>query len=175
MTTSRILFVDDEPNVLTGLRRILRDKRQPDDEGGARADLKTDFDDALPPVPCLPGEFNQVMLNLIVNAAHAIEEADKDQPGAITVATRAVDGWAEIRVSDTGIGIETENLRRIFDMFFTTKPPGKGTGQGLAICHTIVTQKHGGTITVESEEGTGATFIVRLPIIPADAAQAAAE
>jgi len=137
------------------------------------ADLKTDFDTALLPVPCLPGEFNQVMLNLIVNAAHAIEAAGRAEPGTITIATRAIDGWVEIRVSDTGTGIKKKNLQRIFDMFFTTKPPGKGTGQGLAICHTIITQKHGGTITVESEEGTGTTFIVRLPIAPADAAQTA--
>ncbi len=139
------------------------------------ADLRTDFDDSLPPVPCLPGEFNQVMLNLIVNAAHAIEAAEKGGQGAITVATRAINNWAEIRVSDTGTGIKPENLQRVFDMFFTTKPPGKGTGQGLAICHTIVTQKHSGTLNVESEEGVGTTFIVRLPIAIANAAQVAAE
>ena len=130
------------------------------------ADLKTDFDAGLPPVPCLPGEFNQVMLNLIVNAAHAIEEAKKGEPGRIVVSTRSIDGWVEIRVADSGTGIKPENLQRVFDMFYTTKPPGKGTGQGLAICHTIITQKHGGTITVESEVGAGTTFIVRLPLIP---------
>jgi PAS domain S-box-containing protein len=138
------------------------------------AELTTDFADNLPPVPCLPGEFNQVMLNLIVNAAHAIEEAKTGAPGRIVITTRAVDGWVEIRVSDTGTGIKTENQERVFDMFYTTKPPGKGTGQGLAICHTIITQKHGGTITLDSEEGRGTTFIVRLPLVPPQPEQAAA-
>ena len=135
------------------------------------ADLTTDFDASLPPVPCLPGEFNQVMLNLIVNAAHAIEEAKKGEPGRIVVSTRSIDGWVEIRVADSGTGIKPENLQRVFDMFYTTKPPGKGTGQGLAICHTIITQKHGGTITLESEVGVGTTFIVRLPLVPSQPAQ----
>jgi PAS domain S-box-containing protein len=138
------------------------------------AELTTDFDENLPPVPCLPGEFNQVMLNLIVNAAHAIEEAKKDEPGRITVSTRAIDGWVEIRIGDTGIGIKAENMKRVFDMFFTTKPPGRGTGQGLAISHTIITQKHGGTIAIESEEGHGATVIVRLPLDPKEPEQVVA-
>jgi len=132
------------------------------------AELETDFDRVVPPLPCLPGEFNQVMLNLIVNAAHAIEEASMTGPGKIVVSTRADGDWTEIRVADNGTGIEPESIERIFDMFYTTKGPGKGTGQGLAICHTIVTKNHGGTISVESKLGQGTTFIVRLPHISAE-------
>ncbi len=127
------------------------------------AELETDFDITVPPLPCLPGEFNQVMLNLIVNAAHAIEDSGKAGPGKISVSTRVDEDWTEIRVTDNGVGIEPESIERIFDMFYTTKTPGQGTGQGLAICHTIVTRKHGGTISVESEPGRGTAFIIRLP------------
>jgi len=127
------------------------------------AELETALAPDLPPVPCRGGEINQVILNLIVNAAHAIE-AKGAGIGKIAVATACVDGWAEIRVSDTGTGIPAEIRERIFDPFFTTKAPGKGTGQGLAICHTIVVQKHGGSIQVESEPGVGTTFVVRLPL-----------
>ncbi|HUA55632.1 MAG TPA: ATP-binding protein [Candidatus Sulfotelmatobacter sp.] len=127
------------------------------------AELHTALDRSLPPVPCRGGEINQVILNLIVNAAHAIE-AKGQGIGKIVVTTAVHDGCAEIRVSDDGTGIPAEIRERIFDPFFTTKAPGKGTGQGLAICHTIVVQKHGGTIAVESEPGAGTTFIVRLPL-----------
>ncbi|MFQ5974071.1 MAG: CHASE domain-containing protein, partial [Alphaproteobacteria bacterium] len=128
------------------------------------ADLETDFDATLPPVPCLPGELNQVMLNLIVNAAHAIEDVERRERGRITVVTRNLGTHAEIRVSDDGIGVSKESAAKIFDPFFTTKEPGKGSGQGLAIAHTIVTKKHGGTIQLDSEEGKGTTFIIRLPL-----------
>ena len=138
------------------------------------ATLVSDFAEDMPPLPCLPGEFNQVILNLIVNSAQAIEESVRSEPGKIFVSARPDNGWLEIRVGDNGTGIKPENLDRIFDMFFTTKAPGKGTGQGLAICHSIVTQKHGGTISVESKLGLGTTFIVRLPLIAADPPLAAA-
>ncbi len=128
------------------------------------ADLTTDFDPDLPQVPCFPGQFNQVILNLIVNAAQAIEAANKDDDGRITITTRKLDDVVEIRVADTGTGIPRKSLGKIFDPFFTTKEPGKGTGQGLAISHTIITKKHGGTITVESEPGEGTTFIIRMPL-----------
>lgn len=131
------------------------------------ADLETDFDNELPPVPCLPGELNQSILNLIVNAAHAIESArqqDETSPGRITVRTRQVDPWAEIRISDTGTGISKKEQGKIFDPFYTTKPIGKGTGQGLAITHAVVVEKHGGTISVESEVGRGTTFTIRIPL-----------
>ena len=131
------------------------------------ADLDTDFDPSLPLIPCLPGEFNQVILNLIVNAAHAIAYVIKKgevEKGKIVVQTRHCSEWAEIRVQDTGSGIP-ENVRaRVFDPFFTTKEIGKGTGQGLAIARSVVVDKHGGSIHFESEEGKGTTFIIRLPL-----------
>ncbi len=137
-------------------------------------EIETDFDQSLPAVPCLPGEFSQVMLNLIVNAAHAIEETGATKKGRITVSTRNDGDRVEIRVSDTGVGIPEEIREKIFDPFFTTKEPGKGTGQGLAICSTIITKKHEGTISVQSEIGKGTTFIVYLPIAVEDASGAAA-
>jgi PAS domain S-box-containing protein len=131
------------------------------------AEVATDFDPSMPLVPCIPGDFNQVILNLIINAAHAI--ADKLGPasqskGRITIKTIRDGNWAEIRVSDTGTGIPEAARSRIFDPFFTTKEVGKGTGQGLAICHAVLVGKHGGKITFETEVGKGTTFIVRLPL-----------
>jgi signal transduction histidine kinase len=131
------------------------------------AEVVTDFDPALPAVRCLPGEVNQMLLNLIVNAAHAIGDVvgtGGERKGTLTVTTRRVGNWAEIRVSDTGTGIPAKIRERVFDPFFTTKPVGKGTGQGLAIAHAVVVDKHGGQITLETEEGRGTTFIVRLPL-----------
>lgn len=128
------------------------------------ADVVQDLDPDLPPVPALAGEINQVLLNLIVNAAHAIEARGGSEKGAITIRSRLVDGAVEIRISDTGTGIGADKLRRVFDPFFTTKPPGKGTGQGLAICQSIVVKAHGGRIWAESKPGEGATFVVQLPV-----------
>jgi len=130
------------------------------------ADLTTDLAPDLPLVPCLLGQFNQVILNLIVNATHAIDDVVKGTgtKGTISITTRSVDGWAEVRITDSGIGIPEDIRRKIFDPFFTTKEVGKGTGQGLAIAHSVIVEKHHGTITLESEVGRGATFIVRLPL-----------
>ena len=131
------------------------------------ADMVTDFDTSLPLVPCLQGEFNQVVLNMIINASHAIGDVVGDGSagkGTITISTRCAGAWAEIRVGDTGTGIPEANRERIFDPFFTTKQVGKGTGQGLSISHNVVVEKHGGTITLETEEGAGTTFIIRLPL-----------
>jgi len=131
------------------------------------ADLVTDFDPSLPPVPCFLGDFNQVILNMIVNAAHAIREAigeNSGRKGTITISTRQGDDWAEIRIADTGTGIPREIRSRIFDPFFTTKGVGQGTGQGLAIAHNTIVKKHGGSIDLESEVGVGTTFVVRLPL-----------
>lgn len=131
------------------------------------AELTTDFASDMPLVPCVVGEFNQVILNMIVNATHAIEEViDKDagEKGKITILTRRVDHWAEVRISDTGKGIPPEIQKKIFEPFFTTKPVGKGSGQGLAICQRVIIDKHGGTIDLESEVGKGTTFIIRLPL-----------
>jgi signal transduction histidine kinase len=134
------------------------------------ADLETDLDPSLPPVPCLPGDINQVVLNLIINAAHAIKEVGGESPehkGAITVSTRPDGDHVELRIRDTGAGIPEENRSKIFEPFFTTKEVGKGTGQGLAITHNVIVEKHGGTIECESEVGVGTTFIIRLPLQPA--------
>jgi PAS domain S-box-containing protein len=133
------------------------------------ADTQTHLDPQLPLVPCLPGEVNQVILNLLINAAHAIADVVRDQPGAkglIAVSTRRVDDWAEIRIADTGTGIPEAAQRRVFDPFFTTKEVGRGTGQGLALAHTVVVKKHGGHIWFETALGRGTTFFVRLPIAP---------
>jgi len=130
------------------------------------ADLETNFDRALPLVLCMPGEFNQVILNLIVNAAHAISDAAQKggpEKGRIKVQTRSLPEWAEIRIQDTGSGIPEEIQDRIFDPFFTTEDIGKGTGQGLAIARSVIVDKHGGTIHFETENGKGTTFIIRLP------------
>ena len=131
------------------------------------ADLQTDFDANLPLIPCLPADLNQVFLNMIVNAAHAIGDVVGDgsrSKGIITIRTRRQEDWAEVRFHDTGTGMPEEVKARIFDPFFTTKAVGRGTGQGLAISHTVVVEKHGGTIAVETAVGLGTTFIIRLPL-----------
>jgi len=130
------------------------------------ADVKTDFDSSLPPVTCHPGEINQVILNLIVNAAHAIGDVAHEggRPrGTISVRTLRCAQRAEIRIEDTGTGIPEKVRTRIFDPFFTTKEIGKGTGQGLAIARSVIVGKHGGSLDFETEEGKGTTFIIRLP------------
>jgi signal transduction histidine kinase len=114
----------------------------------------------------MPGEFNQVILNLIVNAAHAISEATGEGSrgrGTITVSTRNCPGWVEIQIADSGTGIPENVQEHIFDPFFTTKEIGRGTGQGLAIARSVVVEKHGGTITFETEVDKGTTFTIHLP------------
>ncbi|MEI9941868.1 MAG: ATP-binding protein [Pseudomonadota bacterium] len=120
----------------------------------------------LPAVPCFAGDINQVFLNLLVNAAHAIEERFRDtaERGVIRVRT-----WLElpsvcVEISDNGRGIAAADHHRIFEPFFTTKPVGKGTGQGLAISRSIVIDKHGGSISFDSEVGRGTRFLVKLPL-----------
>ncbi len=133
------------------------------------AEVQTNLDASLPPVQCFPGELNQVFLNLIINAAHAIAEVtngDSDAKGTITVNSKRSGECVEIRISDTGAGIPDEIRPRIFDPFFTTKQVGKGTGQGLTMAHSVIVEKHGGTIDFESEVGKGTTFIVRIPFDP---------
>ncbi len=133
------------------------------------ADVETSFDPQLPLVPCYLGEFNQVVLNMVINAAHAISDVVGDGSqgkGKITITTTKVsDNWAEVRIGDSGNGIPPEIQKRIFDPFFTTKEVGKGTGQGLAISHTVVVEKHGGQLSFETESGQGTTFIIRLPLV----------
>jgi signal transduction histidine kinase/HAMP domain-containing protein len=128
------------------------------------AEVERDFPVDLPLVPCHLGELNQVFLNLIVNAAQAIETSGKPLPGRIAVTTRQDGAWVEICIADSGTGVPKAIRDRIFEPFFTTKPVGKGTGQGLAICRDVVVTKHGGTLEVAGNEGEGATFILRLPL-----------
>ena len=129
------------------------------------SELVKDFDTNLPAIVCYPGDINQVVLNLIVNAAHSIKEKVTDgEKGRITVRTRMLGTDVEISVTDTGRGIPEVIRGRIFDPFFTTKEVGKGTGQGLALAYTVVAKKHGGKIWFESEVGVGTTFFVTLPI-----------
>ncbi len=128
------------------------------------ATVETALAPDLPQLPCFASELNQVFLNLVVNAAQAIEASGKPLPGRITVTTAVRDGAVEISVADNGTGIPDAIRDRIFDPFFTTKEVGKGTGQGLAICRDVVVVKHGGALLVESEAGQGTRFIVRLPL-----------
>jgi histidine kinase len=130
------------------------------------ADIETSFGE-IPEVVCYIGEINQVFLNLIVNAAHAITDAVKDsgQRGTITITTRSERGDAVlVTIADTGTGIPATIQDRVFDPFFTTKPVGKGTGQGLALARTAIVDRHAGTISFETRQGQGTTFFVRLPI-----------
>lgn len=128
------------------------------------ADVETSWGD-LPAVLCHAGDMNQVFLNLIVNAAHAIESTVKgsSRRGLIKITTSVAGDAALIAVADNGCGIAASIRGRIFDPFFTTKEVGKGTGQGLTLARAIV-DKHGGSLTFESEPGHGTTFLVRLPI-----------
>ena len=135
------------------------------------AEVETRFDPALPPVIGSPGDLNQVLLNLVVNAAQAVREAHPESagpvPGRIVVSTRRDGASAEIRVADNGPGIPPRHHAKIFTPFFTTKEVGKGTGQGLASAYNIVVNKHRGDIRFETVEGAGTTFIVRIPFEPA--------
>ncbi len=130
------------------------------------ADVVTDFDRNLPLVHCLASELNQVWINMVVNAAHAIAEVAAERPhqkGTIRISTRRVGETVEVSVSDNGCGIKPENRDKIFEPFFTTKDVGKGTGQGLAISHSVIA-KHQGNVRVESEVGKGTAFIITLPL-----------
>ena len=139
------------------------------------AEVETQFGE-LPMVNCYAGEINQVVLNLIVNAAHAIGDVVKgtQDKGRIRVSTRVLDNEVEIAIADSGKGIPPEVRSRIFDPFFTTKEVGKGTGQGLAIARSVVVDKHGGTLHFETEMGQGTTFFIRLPINSPGSASVAA-
>jgi signal transduction histidine kinase len=130
------------------------------------ADVVTDFDPMLPEISALAGELNQVLLNLLVNAAQAIEarvstfEAGK---GLISIRTRFDEENCYVELQDTGGGIPKSIQNRVFDPFFTTKEVGKGTGQGLAVAYQVVVKKHRGAIWFDVEEGVGTTFFIRLP------------
>jgi len=130
------------------------------------ADLETHFGDDLPKLTGHLGEFNQLILNLIVNAAQAIEERHNVSGGLIQVRTRFADNILSVDVSDNGCGMPTSIRDRIFEPFFTTKDVGKGTGQGLALCYRIMTQNFRGLIDVASKEGEGTTFSLHFPTQP---------
>lgn len=130
-------------------------------------DLKLTPD--LPSALCHAGDFNQVLLNLIVNAADAIEENKAEgELGAIEISTYADKGTIWVKVTDDGGGIPEENLGRIFDPFFTTKAVGKGSGQGLAIAYNLIVNRYHGQLIVDSEPGIGTTFIIGLPCAESD-------
>jgi PAS domain S-box-containing protein len=122
-----------------------------------KATLKKEYG-TMPPVKCLTSQLNQVFMNLIVNAAQAIQDK-----GVITIRTGSEDDWVWVEIGDTGCGMPPEVMNRIFEPFFTTKPVGKGTGLGLSMSYNIVA-KHGGRIEVASEAGQGTRFTVRLPV-----------
>lgn len=131
------------------------------------AEVQMQLDETLPPTPCYASDLNQVLLNLLVNAAHAIHDKlglDPASKGLIGVRTSCYDSCVEIRVSDSGVGMTARVLEKIFDPFFTTKEVGRGTGQGLSIAYDIVVNKHGGRLLCESKPGEGTCFTVTLPL-----------
>ncbi len=138
-------------NALTLLRRDFKN----------RIEVVRDYGD-IPPVTCFPGRLNQVFLNLLVNAAQAIDGA-----GKIAISTRRIDHEVEVAIADSGKGIAAENLARVFNSGFTTKEAG--TGLGLSICYQII-RDHNGSIRVHSREGEGTTFAIRLPVSIAEEA-----
>jgi PAS domain S-box-containing protein len=131
------------------------------------ADLTTALDLDLPPIKGYPADFNQVILNLVVNAAQAVQgkiSGQGGEKGRIEISTRQDGDEVEVCIRDTGTGIPPEAQPRIFDPFFTTKEVGKGTGQGLAIARNIIVNKHGGKIYFETKIGEGTAFFIRLPL-----------
>ncbi len=131
------------------------------------SDVTCDFDNTLPQVFCNPGEINQVLLNIIINAANAIEEAVGSEPetkGQIHIQTQKAEDRVQIIIKDNGAGISKQDLPKIFDPFFTTKEIGQGSGQGLSIAYAIIVEKHNGKIECQSEPGKGSIFTISLPI-----------
>lgn len=132
------------------------------------ADVETDFDESIPEVPCMPQEISQVVLNLIVNGAHAIGEVLKKEgssgKGTISVSTKSTGGRVEIRIKDTGGGIPDDIKDRVFDPFFTTKDVGKGTGQGLTMAYKTIVDGHKGDLSFKAKQGKGTTFLISLPL-----------
>ncbi|MGF1697114.1 ATP-binding protein [Vibrio lamellibrachiae] len=131
------------------------------------ANVTTDFTPELTTIPCYRDQFNQVILNFIINAAHAIEEkykANENTLGLINISTFLEQDWAVIKISDDGTGIPEEIIERVFDPFFTTKQVGKGTGQGLSIAYSVIVELHKGKISVDSALGAGTEFTIKLPV-----------
>jgi two-component system NtrC family sensor kinase len=139
------------------------------------AEVETEFGD-LPSVTCQVGEVNQVFLNLLVNAAHAITDkvGDSGARGRIWVRTSAEDDWVTIAIGDSGCGIPEAIRSKVYDPFFTTKEVGRGTGQGLALARAVIVEQHGGALSFESTEGEGTVFYLRLPVMGAPKTREAA-
>ena len=127
-------------------------------------DIKRQYDPDLPETICARTEIQQVVLNMLMNAAHALYRPESDQSPRITLRTMRQDQWLQIEIEDNGSGIHESVQKRIFEPFFTTKDVGEGTGLGLFVAYFIITSKHHGTIDVQSEPGHGAIFTIRLPL-----------
>ncbi len=131
------------------------------------AEIELCLDAELPPVPLIAGRFKQVLLDMIINAIHALEgkyPAPTQEKGRITITTKRAANKIELLLADTGTGIAQDNINKIFDPFFTTKPVGQGSGQGLSVAHGIIVDLLGGAISVASVEGEGTTFTITLPL-----------
>jgi signal transduction histidine kinase len=133
------------------------------------ADVVTEFAD-IPHVPCNASQINQVFLNILVNAAQAIESQHRETNGSIKIKTYSDDTHVICKIVDDGPGIPANVIEKIFDPFFTTKPVGKGTGLGLSVSYDIIVRKHKGVLLVKSEIGKGTEFTIKLPIMPAPTA-----
>jgi PAS domain S-box-containing protein len=130
------------------------------------AEVTLNLDPALPLIHCIPGPVNEVLLNIIVNAAHAIADkvGESGELGTIEITTETHSDWSVIRIKDSGSGIPESAQQHVFEPFFTTKQVGKGTGQGLSISHKIIVEQHNGQLNFETEPGIGTTFTIKLPI-----------
>jgi signal transduction histidine kinase len=127
--------------------------------------IQREFDPQLGPVPGIANELEQVLLNLLKNAAQAIHQREDDsQPGQITLRTKLAPPWVEVQVDDNGIGMPESVRKRIFEPFFTTKEVGEGTGLGLSVSYFIITNNHKGQMEVQSKPGQGTCFTLRLPL-----------
>ncbi|MBD2717292.1 hypothetical protein IC231_19775 [Hymenobacter sp. BT646] len=161
-------WVPTDVNALCGeyLRLAYQTLRATDET--FKAELKTDLEPGLGRVLAVPGDLGRVLLNLLGNAFYAVRQRQLTgelgyQP-TVGVATKPVGQQVEIRVTDNGMGISEDLQQKIFQPFFTTKPPGEGTGLGLSLSYNIVTQGHGGRLHVESRPGQGSTFLIQLPL-----------
>ncbi len=133
------------------------------------SEVTVELDPALPTVPALPGEVNQVLLNILVNASHAVTDAVTKglrERGQISIRTEHDTREARVRIRDNGTGIPADIQHRVFEPFFTTKEVGKGTGQGLTIAYDVIVRKHGGQLSFDSRPGEGTEFIIALPLQP---------
>ncbi len=129
------------------------------------AEIKTDFDPDITTIECYPNELNQVLINLLTNAAHAIEECQAPK-GLIKISTHKLGDSVEIIIQDNGVGIPPQIQDKVFNLFFTTKPVGKGTGQGLSLSYNIIVENHQGKLFFDSTPGIGTTFHIQLPSKP---------